>query len=108
MRAFRLLFWLFLAVWPLDGFSDFNQITDLHVYAQANRCQLVLDAMGPLRYHFFTLSHPRRLVLDIDSTHFVRLVERDSLQKTPIRDIRTGITKNKGLRIVFDVKHTVQ
>jgi N-acetylmuramoyl-L-alanine amidase len=92
---------------PLTVFSFVNQITELHVRANAAHCQVEFDATAPIHYQLIALSNPDRLVVDVENAHLIRFFDRSMLQGSPIKDIRSGPRDNNKLRIVFDLKNQV-
>ena len=63
----------------------------------------------PVSYKAFTLSHPHRLVVDLQNTKYafsdVRTV---NLSGTDITDFRHGIREGYNLRMVFDLKEAMR
>ncbi|RMD69704.1 MAG: LysM peptidoglycan-binding domain-containing protein [Gammaproteobacteria bacterium] len=68
------------------------------------RAVLSLDKKA--RYRLFTLSHPDRVVLDIEDAR-LKVSPALDLRGTPLKGIRTGIRNGSDLRIVFDLHHKV-
>lgn len=103
-------YWLFLIILlliPLSGISKKNEIIALDIYSQKLSCRLVFQISSMFYYHYFQLSHPDRLVFDFPNFHAVKLFSQSSLKDTPIKRIRYVIGKKNKLRIVFDLKCSV-
>ena len=108
MNKRKTLVALLCLISPVIALANVNQITHLHVQKSYDHCRLLFDATDPIRYHQFTLVHPDRMVVDINNAHFEHVFKQSLLTNTPIKDIRSGIHKNKVLRVVFDLKYKVK
>lgn len=92
---------------PLIAKAAVNQIAELRIQKHLYDCRVILDATEPIHYQKLALTHPDRLVIDVEKAYLVRSFRPSLLLGTPIKDIRSGIHKNKRLRLVFDLKHKV-
>src|SRR3990167_1498836 len=84
-----------------------NQIAARQIQKHLVDCRIIFKATLPVQYRQFTLTHPDRFIVDIEQADLVRSFKTSLLLGTPIKDIRSGIHKNKQLRIVFDLKHKI-
>lgn len=69
------------------------------------RSELVFDLSGPVQHRIFTLGHPDRLVIDVDNA---RLAVKLPAGQGLVKDLRSGIRHGNDLRVVLDLKSTVQ
>ncbi|AZV75655.1 N-acetylmuramoyl-L-alanine amidase [Coxiella burnetii] len=106
MRRWRIIIFL-LSFWTLSSFSNSNQIIELHVYPHAEDCHLVFDSPSAIHFHYFELTKPERLVVDIQQAHFIHAVKKN-LSGPLTKTIRTGYHKNHTLRVVFDLKSPIK
>src|SRR3989339_120288 len=60
------------------------------------------------QYHAFALTHPDRIVFDIQNGRLNFAVNEAHLKGTPIKDIRVGKFNEHTLRIVFDLKQPMK
>ena len=68
----------------------------------------VLNASGPLDYKVFTLNHPDRVVVDISNVHMDTRHLPSAPSGSVVRDMRAGVRHGYDLRLVFDVKASIQ
>ncbi|WP_267256741.1 N-acetylmuramoyl-L-alanine amidase [Coxiella endosymbiont of Ornithodoros maritimus] len=106
MRKSRIVIFL-LSFWTLSSFANTNKIVELYVYPHASDCHLIFDSSSIIHFHYFELTKPERLVLDIQQAHSIRTLKKN-LSGTLIKSIRTGYHRNHILRIVFDLKSPVK
>ena len=106
MRKWRIIIFL-LSFWTLSSFANSNKIIELHIYPRASDCHLIFDSPPLIYFHYFKLTKPERLVVDIQQTHSIHTLNKN-LSGTLIKSIRTGYHKNRMLRIVFDLKSSVK
>jgi len=83
------------------------RVQDIRLSKNKGYVRLVFDLDGIADHSLFTLHNPERVVLDIKKTKMphgmVDRVQANSL----IRSIRSGVRKNKDLRVVFDLSSEV-
>ncbi len=78
------------------------RLTGIDVFADAGGAHIVLSLTRSVKYHYFTLKHPPRLVVDLSGT----VAAHSGLTPAPqgnIRDVRMARHHNGTLRIVFDL-----
>jgi N-acetylmuramoyl-L-alanine amidase len=101
-----------LAASAVPGFSSAKsstgtQIKDIRLAKNKGYVRLVFDLDGIADHSIFALQAPNRVVLDIKGTKMphgmVDQVQANSL----IRSIRSGVRKDKDLRVVFDLSKEV-
>ncbi len=83
------------------------QVKDIRLANNNGYVRLVFDLDGIADHSIFALHNPERVVLDIKSTKMphgmVDRIQANSL----IRSVRSGVRKNKDLRVVFDLSKEV-
>ena len=99
--GFLLLGWL-TALWV--GAAE---VTDVRVWADAERTRLVLDLDAPVEHKLFTLSAPDRVVVDLEGAR-LRADNLDDTASGPIRNLRHGVRNGRDLRLVLDLTGPVK
>ncbi len=87
------------ASWAADTLK-FNTLRVGHDNGQA---RVVLDLSGPVKYKYFSLSKPNRLVLDLLNVVGTGNKPKLNFSNTPIRNIRSGIRNGRDLRMVIEL-----
>lgn len=76
--------------------------------AKGNQTHIILKANGELNYHYFTLTNPDRLVIDIkgilQNNVLLDLVKKVSKDDYFVDKIRIGQQNAQTVRVVFDLK----
>ena len=83
-------------------------VENIRVWAENGKTRIVLDLSRPSNHNIFTLRGPDRLVVDLKDSRLAA-----SLKKLPkgvgsIREIRTGVKADGGLRVVLDLSEGVR
>ncbi|BCO33205.1 N-acetylmuramoyl-L-alanine amidase [Thiohalobacter sp. COW1] len=99
--GFLLLGWL-TALWV--GAAE---VTDVRVWADAERTRLVLDLDAPVEHKLFTLSAPDRVVVDLEGAR-LRADNLDDAASGPIRNLRHGVRNGRDLRLVIDLSGPIK
>lgn len=99
---------LLCCLFPVLCFSRNIVIQQIRIKHQSQQWRVVLDASGPITYHYFTLSKPARIVLDISNAHLQRQFNNKLVRNTPIENIRSGRRKDNTLRLVFDLDRALK
>ncbi|KTD52773.1 N-acetylmuramoyl-L-alanine amidase [Legionella quateirensis] len=84
------------------------QLNNITVSPQAGKTSLFITVNGPFTHRLFTLTSPNRVVLDMNSTRLEFNLKQLGLNGTLIKQIRSGLSDSKTLRLVFDVNQNVQ
>jgi N-acetylmuramoyl-L-alanine amidase len=79
-------------------------LENIRIGSNQDQTRLVLDLSNKEIYNSFFLRNPNRLVVDLKNTHLSQSLQKKSLSKGLIRNVRTGIRPNKGLRVVLDIE----
>ena len=83
-------------------------VDGLRLWRAPDNTRLVFDLNGPVKHKIFTLSNPDRIVIDIASTKLNAKLSNLALADTPIKNIRTATRNGTDLRVVLDLKESVQ
>ncbi|MBV54052.1 MAG: N-acetylmuramoyl-L-alanine amidase [Coxiellaceae bacterium] len=75
-----------------------------HRFSEEWRMVLQFSGNSPLKYRYFTLSGPDRLVIDIDDTRSAVDLSNVSLQDSPLYRVRSSERLHGSLRLVLDMK----
>lgn len=78
-------------------------IDSARLWPAPDNTRLVLDLSGPVEHRVFTLSNPRRVVVDIDGTHLETDLGDLELTNSGISRIRSGVRNGGDVRIVLDL-----
>ncbi len=92
---------------PLTAMADVL-VESVRVRPSPERTRIVFDLAGPVQHKTFTLSNPRRLVIDVTDAKLGASFDRLDLSRTPIRRIRSGNRAGGDLRVVLDLKSPVK
>ncbi|HKS94168.1 MAG TPA: N-acetylmuramoyl-L-alanine amidase [Gammaproteobacteria bacterium] len=93
----------FLLLLPAAALAAPAEVLGLHFAPAGDHASLVFDLSAPTEYRIFTLGHPDRIVIDMDNT---ALQTGLPAGQGVIKDLRSGIRNQSGLRVVLDT--TVQ
>ncbi len=104
LLAFALL-GLMVAAQAADG--PLTQIESLRVHASTQRVRAVFDLSGAATYHIFQLANPDRLVVDFSHSRFADGFGAPNGAGI-LKDVRTGQHDNAIMRVVFDLRDSVQ
>ena len=83
------------------------KITNARVWPASDHTRLVFDVSAGIEHKLFTLSNPRRIVLDLSNVKSLTDLSELSLNGSPIKRIRTAVRNQKDLRIVLDISRSV-
>jgi N-acetylmuramoyl-L-alanine amidase len=83
------------------------EVTDIHDWVGPNYTRVVIEARGEFQYNTLRLSHPDRIVFDLENTQVSRELAKKGIPINGafLRDIRVGQFKPDVTRIVLDVKN---
>lgn len=104
LRAWGL--WLAMSVGSIAAFAA--QLNDIALSQQAHKTTLFFAIDGPFTHKLFTLTHPNRVVLDLNATALRFNLKQRGLTTSLIRQVRSGMRDGKTLRLVFEVSQPVQ
>jgi len=101
------IFSCFCLLW-VSWQSHAASVDNVRLWLAPDHTRLVFDLSSPVSHKLFTLSSPERIVLDLDQSTMKFELDGLDLAKSPITSIRSGARDGKDLRIVLDLKRTVQ
>jgi len=88
--------------------SSFAEVRDVRLWTAPDNTRLVFDLSRRVEYQVFRLHKPERIVIDINSAKLKTGLGKLPLPDPVIETIRHGSPKKGLLRIVLDVKESVQ
>lgn len=100
-QAFILLIFIALPA----GATTVDQV---RVHQSPERTRVVFELSNSVQHNLFSLTDPRRLVIDIESAVLNTDLEAVDLKQSPILKIRSGIRDGTNLRVVFDLAGVVK
>lgn len=101
--AFKLILLCFIS-WISLGVIQANAQVNKIISAQVlGKNQLMLGLTDTAKFHYFTLSAPDRFVVDFDQTALTIPLNHISLDTLPVQSIRSSLSANNTLRLVFDL-----
>jgi N-acetylmuramoyl-L-alanine amidase len=105
--------WLFIATCAsLDALAETVAVTASRVWPAADYTRVTLESRAALQYKVFTLDNPHRLVLDLEDVELTdsltSLADKVGDDDPYVKAVRTGRFKPGTVRLVFDLKSTVQ
>ena len=83
-------------------------VENIRVWAENGKTRVVLDLSRPSNHNIFTLRGPDRLVVDLKDSRLAASLRNLPKGVGSIREIRTGIKANGGLRVVLDLNEDVR
>jgi N-acetylmuramoyl-L-alanine amidase len=83
-------------------------IDSVRIRPSPERTRIVFDLSAPVEHKVFTLTNPRRLVIDIDDVNLDQAFAGFDLQNTPISAMRAATRNGKDLRVVLDLSDEVK
>lgn len=84
------------------------KLADIQLVADNLGKSIVLTTTGNVNYKWFSLANPHRLIVDLDDTHPQANLAKLNFSNTPIKSVRSGIQKNRVLRLVFDLNYAIK
>ncbi|HCA27623.1 MAG TPA: N-acetylmuramoyl-L-alanine amidase [Betaproteobacteria bacterium] len=108
--------WVHGAVWFFLLLASFpavagTAVSAARIWPAADYTRITLESVSPLRYQSFTLSHPERLVIDLRGATLSRALKELPTKVAPgdpyIKKIRIGYFKPRVVRLVLDLKTTI-
>ena len=91
----------------LPSYSKAAQISGLRIGQGADGVRLVFDAGAKFNYNVFTLTAPKRLVIDTQNIDISPEILNNLPENPYVNNVRAGITVDSGVRIVFDLSRPV-
>ncbi|MGH8279166.1 MAG: N-acetylmuramoyl-L-alanine amidase [Gammaproteobacteria bacterium] len=92
--------WAVLLLCPATALAAQVQVQGIKFVPANGHASLVFNLSGPVQHRIFTLGHPDRVVIDIDSA---RLATRLPAGQGVVKDLRSGIRHGTDLRVVLDL-----
>jgi N-acetylmuramoyl-L-alanine amidase len=83
-------------------------IDSVRIRPSPERTRIVFDLSAPVEHKVFSLTNPRRLVIDIDDVNLQQAFDGLDLQGTPISAMRSAGRNGKDLRVVLDLSDQVK
>ena len=106
MKAYRFfLFYFFLSLIGIsDAFAHLTYLKKIRVSRSHIKPRIVFELSNPAHYKIFTLTTPKRLVVDLKNVALSSRFKTPYWMKNPaIRKIRFSNRPNQILRVVFDL-----
>src|SRR5436190_20802624 len=100
-----LLLLLFMFPWVI--YAAPIKLNAIHIQEDNEITHLSFNVTQPVKYRVFSLSHPKRIIIDFENTHLSLNLQQIFLTTNRIVKIREGYPKLGTLRIVLDVKENV-
>ena len=107
-RTVLALSFLISLLLPAVVTADAATIDSFRVRQSPERTRIVFDLSSPIEHKIFSLSNPRRLVIDIQMAELRTSFDPVELASTPIMKIRKARRNNNDLRIVLDLSDQVK
>ncbi len=101
--AALLLLLLSLPLWAASV-----EINNMRIWSAPDHVRLVFDTSGPVDHSLFSLTHPERLVIDIERARYKGKLPLPDNRNPVIKRLRSGQRKNGDLRVVLDLKGQVK
>ncbi|MBK8970313.1 MAG: N-acetylmuramoyl-L-alanine amidase [Hahellaceae bacterium] len=101
----RLFCGLAALLWAAGAWA--GAMTSVRVQESADHVRLVMELSQPAEHKVFTMSQPHRVVVDLEQTQLKANLGAIKSGTGGIRNIRSGVRGQGGLRLVFDVDSKV-
>ncbi|AWN16919.1 N-acetylmuramoyl-L-alanine amidase [Salinisphaera sp. LB1] len=108
IRSVQRLFFFGLLVLALPAAAQVAQLRDARMSATSNKTRVVFDLSADTAPNIFMVDHPLRLVIDLPHTRSTGSVAGQARGSGLIDEIRTGVHKGTGVRVVLDLSARVQ
>lgn len=103
---FRIWIFIVLCFWSIVTLSA--QLKSIVLKQQGNQTSLYLTIDGPFTHKLFVLNQPERVVLDLKETQLAVDLNQLGLINGLVKQVRSGYTEPRTLRLVFEVNQKVQ
>lgn len=100
--------WCLLAMSLCSAALFSSQLKSIAVKQPGNQTSIYLTVNGPFTHKIFALSQPDRIVLDLKETQLMVNLKQLGLSNDLIKQVRSGYSESKTLRLVFEVRQKVQ
>ncbi len=106
----QLLCMLLLCALPLSASWALSTVkyNSLRVGQHDDQTKVVLDLAGPIKYKYFALSKPDRFVVDLIDVVGTGNKPKINYANTAIKNIRSGIRNGDDLRLVIELRQSLQ
>lgn len=106
IRMFQLLVVL-LVLMPSDAFAS-KKIKNVRVWPSPDSTRVVLDLSNPVKYSYFSLKGPDRLVIDLQGASISADLKNLAKDSKLLKTIRTSKAKKKGdSRLVLELTKSI-
>lgn len=100
-----------LTLLTLNTHAAGSRFLAVRIWPGQSYTRITLESDGKVRYKYFTLTNPHRLVIDLEDVDFNNVLSgianKVSAGDPYVRQIRAGQKDSKTVRIVFDLKTAV-
>lgn len=107
MNRFRLILASVLCLAPYLAHAAVT-VQNLRQWRAPDHTRLVFDVSGPLEHRVFTLTHPDRVVIDLDNAELAGPLPALDFNGPLLAGVRTGRPNDDTLRVVLDLKTAVE
>lgn len=84
-----------------------TEVRGVRMWPAPDNTRLVFDLSGPIEHRLFTLRQPNRIVIDLENTLVPTTLPAASADQPRIKGLRYAKRGRTGLRVVLDLKNTV-
>ncbi|MBW0454603.1 MAG: N-acetylmuramoyl-L-alanine amidase [Candidatus Kinetoplastibacterium crithidii] len=96
---------------PKIAFAYYNKVLSIRVWPSEEYVRITIESSEYLNYKSFFLETPNRLVLDIENIEIdstlIKYIENLEITNSYIKNIRIARKNLNSLRLVFDLKQTI-
>lgn len=102
------LFGIFVGLlWPQLGLSNTVIVKNMRMWHAPDSSRLVFDLSAPVNHKVFSLTNPRRIVIDFEQAKLRGPLPTSSMTGPFVAKVRAGYPGGNQLRIVLDLKKSV-
>ena len=96
-----------LSLTATSALANTTSIKAVRMWASPESTRVVFDVDRRVEHNVFVLKNPDRVVIDLANTSLAKPVGSLDYRQSLVKGIRSGVQQNNALRIVLDMKSTV-
>jgi N-acetylmuramoyl-L-alanine amidase len=107
-RIFKCIPFVVFVLFTTAGLAQATQVNSLRFWSAPDHKRIILDVSSAVKHHFFLLSDPDRLVIDLANTRLKGRLSQPLSSHPLIKKIRSAPRNGTDLRVVLDLKSVVK
>lgn len=107
IKRFQIFAILSLLLTLIPNILSATEVRGLRMWPAPDNTRLVFDLSAPVEHSVFSLRHPNRIVIDLKNSKVSGTLPSITYNESRIKGIRYAKRGKKGLRVVLDLKNSV-